>query len=85
MSQFRGFAHLREIIQIAWDRFKIIAAIVGDAQARVIAILFYFTVLLPFGLISRFSSDPLQQRRRSYAWLERPPIPNDLETAKRQG
>jgi hypothetical protein len=76
---------LRDITQIAWDRFKIIASIVGDAQARIIATLFYFTILLPFGLLSHFFSDPLQQRSKSPGWLERPTLPNDLETAKQQG
>jgi len=76
---------LREILQIAWDRFKVVAAIVGDAQARVIATLFYFTILAPFGIISRFSTDPLQLHNKPSTWLDRPAVPNELEIAKRQG
>lgn len=75
---------MREIVQIAWERLKVIASIVGDVQAQVIATLFYFTIIVPFGLISRFSSDPLQIKSKAQ-WLEREAVPNDLEAAKRQG
>jgi hypothetical protein len=68
-----------------WDRLKVIAAIVGDVEAQAIVMLFYFTILVPFGLISRLTSDPLQRRVASAAWLERPDLPTDLESAKKQG
>src|ERR1041384_969188 len=84
LSKMNRVTLLREILQIAWERFKIIAAIVGDAQARVIATLFYFTILAPFGLLSRSSGDPLNIKA-SPVWLERPLISNELEDAKRQG
>lgn len=76
---------LREIRLLLWDRLKIIASIVGDLQARVIVTIFYFTILVPFGLISRLTSDPLRRRVESITWLERSPLPTDLESAKRQG
>ena len=41
---------MSEIVHLAWDRFKIIAGIVGDVQGRVIVTLFYFTILVPFGI-----------------------------------
>jgi hypothetical protein len=76
---------LQEAISIAWDRLKIIISIVSDRQARAVATLFYFTILVPFGLVSRFLTDPLQQKTKSDHWLERPPVPTELESAKRQG
>lgn len=78
---------MREILQLAWDRFKIIAAIAGDAQANVIATLFYFTIVAPFGLISRLSSDPLRLTapQQGSEWLERDPVHTEIEAAKRQG
>jgi hypothetical protein len=76
---------LREVIHIAWERFKIIAAIVGDAQARIIATLFYFTILVPFGLMSRLSRKTAQQNSGASAWLDREPISSDIDIAKRQG
>lgn len=78
---------MRQIIGVMWDRMKIITAIVGDVEAKVIATLFYFTILVPFGLLSRLSSDPLNRKADAthQAWLLRPPIENDLDSAKRQG
>jgi hypothetical protein len=78
---------LNEIIQLAWYRFKIITAIIGDVQGRLIATLFYVTVLVPFGLASRMLSDPLRIRRNSptTSWLDRLPVSEELESARRQG
>jgi hypothetical protein len=79
---------LQGIRSVAWARLKVIATIVGDVNARVIVILFYFTILVPFGMLSRLFGDPLhlkpQQDSPTY-WLNREPVQNELETAKRQG
>ena len=77
---------MNEIVQLAWDRFKIIAAIVGDVQGRVIVTLFYFTILVPFGLGSRLFGDALRLRASGQTqWSPRPPVQNGLEEARRQG
>lgn len=78
---------MQDILNLAWSRLKVIAAIVGDAQARTIATIFYFTILVPFALISRTFEDPLSRRLASTTtyWSPRPPVANDLEAAKRQG
>lgn len=76
---------MKELFSLAWDRLKIIIGIVSDRQARAVATLFYFTILAPFGLISHFMTDPLQQKSQTDRWLERPPVPTDLEAARRQG
>jgi hypothetical protein len=75
---------VREIFDLAWQRMTLAASIVGEVQGRVIVTAFYFTILVPFGMGSRLFSDPL--RRKSTAqWLERAPIPTDLESAQQQG
>jgi hypothetical protein len=75
-----------EIIHLAWDRFKIVAGIVGDVQGRVIVTLFYFTILVPFGIGARFFGDALHIRStHPPQWMERPPVQNGLEEARRQG
>ncbi|MDX1993552.1 MAG: hypothetical protein SF029_14285 [bacterium] len=73
------------IFQIAWKRFNTLAAVLGDVQGRVIMTAFYFTILLPFGLISRLTSDPLRRRDTRLLWLERAPVPEDLDSARQQG
>jgi len=79
--------NLRQIFNVMWDRMKIIASIVGDVEATVIATLFYFTILVPFGLLARLMSDPLNRKAdaKHQAWIERPSVHNDLDSAKRQG
>jgi hypothetical protein len=74
-----------EILRLSWERFKIITAAIADAQGRFVAMLFYFTIFVPFALGTRLFSDPLRQRDKTPAWLDRTPIANDLDSARRQG
>ena len=74
-----------EIFRIAWERFKIITALIADAQGRFVAMVFYFTIFAPFALGTRLFSDPLKQRDKTPIWLDRPPVPSDIDSAKRQG
>ena len=74
-----------EIVHLAWDRFKIIVSIVGDVQGRAVVTLFYFTIMIPFGLGSRLLGDSLQIKSPPQKWLDRPPVQNGLEEARRQG
>jgi len=46
-----------------WERWKRIATAIGDFQARVVLSLFYFVVVLPFGVGVRLFADPLGIRR----------------------
>lgn len=78
---------MRQIVRVMWERMKVIASVVGDVEAKVIVTLFYFTILAPFGLISRLFSDPLHRKAPAnpQLWVERPPVHNELDAAKRQG
>lgn len=78
---------MQALWRFAWERFKVITSVVGDINARVISWLFYFTILVPFALISRFTGDPLRthiEKQPSY-WMDRTLVPTDLDSAKRQG
>ena len=79
---------MKATFRLAWDRFNLIASIIGDVQGRVISIAFYFTILAPFGALSRLFSDPLRLEHTSEKnahWLERQPVPEDLDSARLQG
>ncbi|GAB5492554.1 MAG: hypothetical protein Phog2KO_27690 [Phototrophicaceae bacterium] len=85
---------MREIWDIAWHRFNVIQAIVSDANARIIAILFYFTILVPFGVGYSLMSDPFNEKETTkdgkktnvgQAWHDREPVPSDLDSARLQG
>lgn len=75
---------MREIVGSAWERFRLITGIIGDAQGRTAALVFYFTILAPFGIAARLFSDPLR-RNEAARWLDRAPIGHDLDSARRQG
>jgi len=56
-----------------WEGWKRVGQWIGDILARVVLTVFYFTVFLPFGLMSRLFADPLGIRRQrgSALWLDR--------------
>jgi hypothetical protein len=79
---------LKATLSLAWQRFGVLTSIIGDVQGRIIAIGFYFTILVPFGLLSRLFSDPLHLRQsgdEESLWHERHPVPNDIDSARQQG
>lgn len=42
-----------------WEGWKQIAKRIGDFQARVLLVIFYFAVFCPFALVVRWVGDPL--------------------------
>jgi len=72
------------LARVAWARWKIIGAAFGDFQGRLFAVLFYFTVFVPFALVTRLAGDPLQLRRPARHWLARPSVSSELDDAQRQ-
>jgi hypothetical protein len=73
-----------EILRIAWSRWKVIGEAFNDFLARLIAVLFYFTIFAPFALGVRLLSDPLRIRKSVKAWHDRAPVGNSLDDARRQ-
>ena len=71
-------------IKVGWKRFNLVATVIGEVQGNVVALLFYFTVMAPFAIAARLFSDPLN-RQGDAAWIDRDPIPNDIDSAKEQG
>jgi hypothetical protein len=68
---------------LAWERWKILSELLGDAQARLVMFIFYFTVVLPFGLAVTLFSDALRIRRTPQ-WLAREAVSEQFEDARRQ-
>lgn len=59
---------------------------IGDFQSRVVLTAFYFTVFVPFAVLTRLFSDPLRLRHRApgtdwQAWVNRD---SDVNAARRQ-
>lgn len=73
-----------DIGPIAWNRWKIIGEAFSDLMGQVFAVLFYFTIFVPFALGVRLLSDPLRSRHAEPNWVKREPVGSTLEEARRQ-
>ena len=72
------------IWQKIWEGWKRIGGFIGDFFGRLILTLFYFTLVLPFGLLMRLFRDPLSLRRtESPTWQAREDNETTLEAARR--
>ena len=68
-----------------WERWKRFGQWIGDMLARVVLTIFYFTVLLPFGLGVRLFGDPLAIKTRpADLWLPRKTLDQTMEDVRRQ-
>lgn len=75
---------MSEISRIAWNRWKIISEVFGDFQGRLFAVIFYFTIFMPFAVGVRLLSDPLNLRNKMSNWVERDPVGTSLDEARKQ-
>jgi hypothetical protein len=69
-----------------WSAWKAFSRRLGNYQSRVWLALFYFLIVIPFGLGVRLFSDPLglKTRRAESAWTAREKPAADLESARSQ-
>ena len=72
------------MLRRAWQAWKRIAHKIGNFQARVLLTIFYGLVVLPFGLVTRWLSDPLRIKRPPDKWIDHPDENYDLQWARRQ-
>lgn len=73
--------------KLLWKKWLAIAQVIGNFQGQVILTLFYFILVLPFGLVISLFTDPLKMKsplssRSNFGkWRHKP---DDLEAAHRQ-
>jgi hypothetical protein len=73
-------------IKRVWSGWKSLSHYIGDFQSRLLLSIFYFTLLLPFGLGARWFDDSLQlkfDRPLQSGWVKRPSAPHGLDDARR--
>ena len=77
---------MKQFFTRLWRGWQELARHIGDFQARLLLTVFYFTVFVPFGLITRLFLDPLHVRRGSVksGLNPRQTLDTDLEAARRQ-
>ena len=70
-----------------WEGWKSFVRVMGGFQSRLLMGLFYFFIVMPFGVGVRILGDPLHLRRaeRSSNWIPRNDATNvSLDDAKKQ-
>jgi hypothetical protein len=68
-----------------WAWWKVVAHTIGTFQSRVLLTVFYYLILLPFGVSIRLLADPLHLRcRQGSHWIGRTTELTDWEHARRQ-
>lgn len=73
-----------QILRKVWQFWKRVGQAIGDLIARVVLSVFYFTLMLPFGLGVRLFGDPLGIRHKSQTlWMEPPARDLGIEDARR--
>ncbi|MDF1500506.1 MAG: hypothetical protein P1P76_08560 [Anaerolineales bacterium] len=72
------------LLQRIWSGWKKVGQAIGDLIARLVLSVLYFTIVLPFGLITRLGRDPLDLHRTSETcWQERSTHDHTLEDGRR--
>ena len=73
-----------EALRKFWELWKRFGQFLGDVLARVVLTVFYFTILLPFGLGVTLFSDPLRKRDGAKPeWLPSVPGERTIDAARR--
>jgi hypothetical protein len=68
-----------------WAGWKRFGHFMGDLLARVVLTVFYFTILLPFGLLTTLFGDPLNIKSKAKPdWLKRETGDQTVTEARRQ-
>jgi hypothetical protein len=75
-----------EFLKKLWRGWMRFGHFMGDIVGRVVMTVFYFTLLLPFGLIITLFGDPLDMRHKDKtpAWSARTTGDRNVEEAQRQ-
>jgi hypothetical protein len=72
-----------QLLRQVWELWKRFGLFIGNLFGRIILTLFYFIIVLPFGLGVRFFGDPLAIKHSQATWRPRETTDRDLDDARR--
>ena len=77
---------MKQFLNRLWHGWQELGRHIGDFQARLLLTVFYFTIYVPFGLLTRLFLDPLQVRRgtANSGLNPRKTMDTDLQASRRQ-
>jgi hypothetical protein len=71
------------LLRQIWAKWKVVGQMIGDFVARILLTIFYFTIFMPFGLLVRLLSDPLDIKRAQPTWLGRKTHELNIDDSRR--
>jgi hypothetical protein len=78
-------ATIKHILSTLWNAWKKVGQFIGDLIGRLFLMVFYYTIVLPFGVGVRLFGDPLDMSKgKPPAWHEREPVPVSIESSHEQ-
>jgi hypothetical protein len=76
---------IKRVISTIWNAWKKVGQFIGDMIGRLVLMIFYYTIVLPFGLGVRLFSDPLDMsKNRPPAWHTRESVEASIEASREQ-
>lgn len=77
---------MKKKLKQLWHHWKEISEYIGDFQARWLLTVFYFTILLPSGIVVGWTGDPLNihSRPKQSGWIKRKTTDLTLRQGRRQ-
>ncbi len=72
------------LLQRIWAGWKRFGHFMGDLLGRVVLTIFYFTIFLPFGLITTLLGDPLDMKKKAPQWHQRTTGDRTMTEAQRE-
>lgn len=77
---------MKRLLGRLWNIWLPVGQFIGDWIARIVLTLFYFTILLPYGIGVRLLSDPLGIKKPlNVSWSERKTVEPSLEKYRSLG
>jgi hypothetical protein len=77
---------IKKFFSTIWNAWKKVGEFIGNVIGRVFLMLFYITVVLPFGLALRLFGDPLRigSKFKVPSWVARKPETVSIEASYNQ-
>ncbi len=85
MLLIRNYFTGMTFIKFLWNKWKLIAHKIGLFQSRLILTIFYFTILIPAGLIYTILKNEMGIKSKSKTtWISKKHLNETLETMRKQ-
>jgi hypothetical protein len=72
-----------ELLKKIWHGWLRFGLFIGNLFGRIILTILYFTIVLPFGILTSLAMDPLNIKHPAPVWVERTTRDRTIDDARR--